>query len=400
MKVLIYTYYSRPWRLQSGDDARIHYIVKTMKEHLKSTIIVYNLNHMVSKTTMFKDDVVYVSIPRRTYRFIARLLRWNQQYDLNPLIKLTHYIDEFITAIRLADIIRQAKTLYVFGSMTLFSLFTRILGDKGTTIIYDPLANYAQTLYLRSRHSKIELLRYGLYLALHKKQLKHSNYVVYPSKTDLENAKKMFNLKNIMIIPNPIPTCYESIEEYTKLRMKREDFSKLYFILLAGGKGKGNEEAVKATIEVFNKLPPNTFKLYITGPWQDLRKQVKNPSIRICGVVPKCKLKELLAISDYGLAPVFSHIAGTFLKVLAYVAAGLHIVSSPWGLQGIDIEQLRGRQVFIVRNMDEYKETILKIVSNPKIMNFDGLPSITTCRDAMNINSLLESLKSSVNTVK
>ncbi|WP_157861074.1 glycosyltransferase [Desulfurococcus amylolyticus] len=196
-----------------------------------------------------------------------------------------------------------------------------------------------------------------------------------------------------MIIPNPTPICYKSIEEYTKLRMKRKDFSKPYFVLLAGGKGKGNEEAVKATIGVFNKLPPNTFKLYITGPWQDLQKQVKNTEIGICGIVPEYKLKELLAIADYGLAPVFSHIAGSFLKVLAYVAAGLHVVTSPWGLQGINIGQLRGRQVFIVRNLNEYKETILKIISNPKIIHPNSLPSITVCRDASNINGLLELLK-------
>jgi len=392
MKVLIYTYYSRPWKLQSGDDIRVHTIAKAMKEHLKSTVIVYNLNHLVNKTTMVKNDVVYVSIPRRAYQLTAGLLRWSQKYDLNPLMKLTHYIDEFITVTKLADTARQAKIIYVFGSMTLFSLFLRMLGKKDALIVYDPLANYAQTLYLRSRRSKIELMRYGLYLALHKLQLKRSNYFVYPSKTDLENAKRMFNIKNAVVVPNPTPIYYESVEEYKKLRAKRKDLNKPYFILLAGGKGRGNEEAVKITIEIFNELTPGTFQLYITGPWQDLRGLIKNSSIKIFGIVSTHKLKELLAVSDYGLAPIFTHGAGTFLKVLVYVAAGLHIISSPWGVQGIDTNRLRGRRVFIVRNAKEYKETISYIVSNSHSICQETSHSIFLCRDAMNINNLTELL--------
>ena len=111
MKVLIYSYYSRPWRLQSGDDARIHAIAKALKGHIKSIIVVYNLNHLVNKITIFKDDVVYVNIPRKFYRLIARLLRWKQQHDLNFLMKLTHYIDEFTITIKLANIIRRTKIL-------------------------------------------------------------------------------------------------------------------------------------------------------------------------------------------------------------------------------------------------------------------------------------------------
>jgi len=138
----------------------------------------------------------------------------------------------------------------------------------------------------------------------------------------LENARRMFGVAKAVVVPNPTPICYNSIEEYLKLREKRKDFDKPYFILLAGGRGKGNEEAAKVAIEVFNEIPPGRFKLLITGPWQDMEKHVKNPSIELLGVVPREKLKELLAISDYGLSPVFSHSAGKFIKVLAYFSAG------------------------------------------------------------------------------
>jgi glycosyltransferase involved in cell wall biosynthesis len=132
----------------------------------------------------------------------------------------------------------------------------------------------------------------------------------------------MFRVEKTVIVPNPTPICYNSIEEYLELREKRKDFDKPYFILLAGGRGKGNEEAVSVTIEVFNNLSSEKFKLLITGPWRDMEKLVKNPSIELLGAVPKEKLKELLAISDYGLSPIFSCSAGKLIKISAYFSAG------------------------------------------------------------------------------
>jgi glycosyltransferase involved in cell wall biosynthesis len=262
--------------------------------------------------------------------------------------------------LKFLNLFRSNRIIIVFGSMTLSSFMLRVLGEKNVIIVYDPLANYAQTLHLRSRKSFIELLRYGLYLALHKLQLRSSNIVVYPSYIDLENARRMFGVAKAVVVLNPTPICYNSIEEYLELREKRKDFDRPYFILLAGGRGKGNEEAVRTAIEVFNELPAERFKLLITGPWQDMEKHVKNPSIELLGVVSREKLKELLAISDYGLSPVFSHSAGTFLKILAYVSAGLSIISSPNGIIGVDIP--KGISVYIVKNKEEFSNTVKKLL--------------------------------------
>jgi len=392
LKVIVYTYYSAPWRLLSGDDVRIHFIAKALRRHLKSNITVFCLNlSSTEKNIAVRDLVAYILLPRYLYRFIAKLIGWKRHYDLNPLAKLTHYVDEFITALELRGIARSAGTLYVFGSMSLFSFFMRLLGWKGT-IIYDPLANYAQTLYIRSRTSMGEILRYGLYLALHRLQLKCSNYVVYPSKLDLENAERMFKVRNTIVTPNPVPLCFESHEEYEKLRALRRGDERPYFILLAGGRNKANEEAAKLTIEVFNKLSEEAFQLHITGPWQDLRKLVKNDSIKIHGVVSIEKLKDLLAISDYGLSPVFSHVAGTYLKTLTYAATGLHLVTSPWGLQGIEPSMLKGRHVFIVRSAEEYANTIRRIVFNNTRLENRGRknPSIVLCEDERGVENLKE----------
>jgi glycosyltransferase involved in cell wall biosynthesis len=356
---LIYAYYGAPWAMESGDDVRIHTICKLLSQ-MDSATAAYNLSqHVDTPSVVRADGATYVALPRKFYRTVSKLARWKRSEDLNPLIKLTHYIDELVAAAKLAHHLKRAGTLYVFGSMTLFSLFARLHGTK-CTIIYDPLSNYAQTLYLRSRRNMLELAKYGLYLALHKLQLKASNHVVYPSTVDLENAKRMFKLRSATVIPNPYPLCYESREEHGSLRARRTDFEKPRFVLLAGG--RGNEEAVKLTIKAFNDMLPREFDVLITGPWLDMAKLAKNPGIKLLGTLPHEKLKELLATADYGLAPIFSHAAGTFLKTLAYMAAGLDIVASPQALAGINLKRIKSK-IYLVRNEKEFEETVRRLVS-------------------------------------
>jgi glycosyltransferase involved in cell wall biosynthesis len=270
----------------------------------------------------------------------------------------------------------------------------RLLGLRNVRIVYDTFGNYAQTLYLKSRRSVRELFRYVLFLALHKLQLRSSNMVIYPCKIDVDNASKMFRIANTFIVPNPSPICFDSVEEYLSLRKLRMDYSRQYFILTAGSKVDFNEEAVKLTIEVFNKLPPNKFKLYITGPWQDMKKYVKNPSIELVGIVTKEKLKELLAIADYGLAPIFSHATGTFVKVLSYISAGLDIIASPSSIAGLNLKCLKGVKVYLVRNEQEYAKTIARIVYENRVAETSRVRNVMLCSVATldMVNALKEIL--------
>ena len=397
VSLIAYTYYNNPWRMESGDDVRVHTILSSLaKTH---RVVVFNLSGLVEKRSVnLYDNVVYVSLPRRLYGFISRLFKWSRHYDLNPLIKLTHYFDELLVAVVLSREIKRARVLVVFGPRSLFSFTIRLLGAKRTTIIYDPLANYAQTLYLKSRKNPLSLLKYGLYLALHKLEVRASDIVIYPSRVDSENAGRMFKPKKTIIMPNPPPVCYNSLEEYLELRSQRIDYTKPYFILLAGGRGKINEEAIKLTINVFNNFPPEKFKLIITGPWQDMKKYVKNQSIELLGVVPREKLKELLAIADYGLSPIFTHAAGTFLKTLAYISAGLNIIASPYGVIGLDINSKI--KVYLARNKHEYANIITKIIHNTKTKDITSKShSIILCKDlSSKIESIISYIKNNINT--
>jgi len=129
MRILAYTYYNSSWDMKSGDDVRIHTILAKLAESYK--VVAVNLSALVDSYRIHKQDgVIYVTAPRKFYRSISSLVRWSNHYDLNPLIKLTHYIDEFITALKFINLLRNTGTVLVFGSMTLFSFILRVLGSK------------------------------------------------------------------------------------------------------------------------------------------------------------------------------------------------------------------------------------------------------------------------------
>jgi len=357
--IVAYSYYSSPWEQKTGDDVRIHTILKTLAT--RHNTLVTNISVQVRNILTRRDGIVYLTIPRRFYRFIANIIKWKDHWDLNTLAKLTLYLDEFITLAKHRLLFRKADIIIVFGSMTLGPVILRMLGI-GKPIIYDPLANYAQTLYLNSRKSVLAMIKYGVYLALHKPQLKSSTIVTYSSMTDRILAEHMFKVRHTYVLPNPSPICYQDAEEFYRLRTKKKEPTKPYFLLLAGS--PGNKDAVVQTIEIFNNMPPSRYTLFITGPWQYLRLYVKNDGIKIVGTVPHEKLKELAAISDYGLSPIFSHAAGTLMKMLAYQAADLHIIASPHSLLGLDIRN--PRKIRVVRNYEEYAKAIEEAIQNYK----------------------------------
>ena len=356
-RLVAYIYYSAPWEMKSGDDVRVHTILSLLATQHRVIAFHLTTGHEQYKTTV-SNNVIYVAVPRKFYRMASRFLRWRWHQDLNPLMKVTHYIDEFLAAVKISNEIKRADVALVIGAMTIAPFLLQILGVR-TKIIYDPLANYAQTLYLRARTSLREVIKYGVYLMLHKLQIKTSTTVIYPSAVDQTTAQAMFKPRNTSVITNPSPVCYDSIEEYNKLRGRRRDYTKPYFVLLAGGRGKSNEEAVRHTIRVFSEITDGF--LFITGPWNDYNKAIKSDNIKILGTVPHRELKELLAVADYGLSPIFSHAAGTFMKMLAYQAADLNIIASPHSILGLD---LNPRKVRIIHSYDEYAQAVREAVQN------------------------------------
>jgi len=77
------------------------------------------------------------------------------------------------------------------------------------------------------------------------------------------------------------------------------------------------------------------------------------------GVVPRSELNAVLGACRLGVAPIFSG-SGTRLKILEYMAAGLPVVTTKKGAEGLGLQA--GRHVLYAETAQEFGEAILRIL--------------------------------------
>jgi glycosyltransferase involved in cell wall biosynthesis len=174
----------------------------------------------------------------------------------------------------------------------------------------------------------------------------------------------------------------------------RNRFSDLYGIvpdLLPNGVDCTAERATPEQVETVRKrygitdesilfmglyaYPPNMravqFLVNEVMPWlrqrnQDVRLVVtggdvpfSSPFLINPGVVPRSDLNAILGACRIGVAPVFTG-GGTRLKILEYMAAGLPVVTTKKGAEGLGLQA--GKHVLYAETAQEFGEAILRIL--------------------------------------
>jgi len=121
-----------------------------------------------------------------------------------------------------------------------------------------------------------------------------------------------------------------------------------------------NKEAVDfLVLEVFPEVvrkSPGAQLAVIGGKIGHQREWLINPGSLPCEEVPP-----FIKACDVCVAPIFSG-SGTRLKILEYMAAERPVISSPKGIEGLDLED--GRNVLIASGPDEFSACILSILSD------------------------------------
>ena len=154
----VVTYYSDPTRGASGDDARIRGVAEALAL-AGADVHLYTLGGTVPRP-----------FRRLLGGLLSRLGLRGGGGDLAPASKATLPLDEAFAALLLAPRLRGYDAVYVAGTMSVTPLLLRLLRAAGR-IVFDPLANYARTLSMAARRSRLGLLRLALFLAIHKPQL-------------------------------------------------------------------------------------------------------------------------------------------------------------------------------------------------------------------------------------
>jgi polysaccharide biosynthesis protein PslH len=121
-----------------------------------------------------------------------------------------------------------------------------------------------------------------------------------------------------------------------------------------------NKEAVRFLIEEvmpeLHRLRPN-LRLVVTGGGPS-----NVPTWLIStGVLPRHDLDAVLYSCRAGVAPIFKG-SGTRLKILEYMAAGLPVVSTRKGAEGLGLEG--GREVLYAETVAEFQNALLRVLGD------------------------------------
>lgn len=73
---------------------------------------------------------------------------------------------------------------------------------------------------------------------------------------------------------------------------------------------------------------------------------------------------ELLSTSDIAIAPLL-HGSGTRLKILEYFSCSLPVVSTPIGVEGLDVKN--GVHVLIANSVEEFSDNIIRLLKNKEL---------------------------------
>ncbi len=401
--VLAYSY-ETPFLLSSGDHVRIKSIHDFICKERRTKTVFYCLGKGYSVRR--EDGRTYLEMPRIFDKAIKNILHWMKVASLEEnLTKLSQILlDEPFFVMQTSKHLERTKIVFVHGSMSVAPIVLRLKGFKGV-IVYDSLANYSQTLYMRAHegsifHKAISYIRLAVYLALYRLQLKSSNKVLYPSHLDASNARKMFKLNSkAVVVPNIFISSYTTPSELQNLRKRyrskyRIDNNSAVLAFCAGFRSKANRDAVNLLVQLdAEELKDNqNLLLIVTGPWLEFQKRGRMPCI-FTGSVPRTELNGILAASDVGLAPIFEG-SGTLLKVLEYMSAGLPIVATPVAVAGIPESWLVKSRMYLAKDKCDFSLKLHEaIFDNAKANRLPARKDLVSTANDDFTSSLLELLK-------
>lgn len=152
------------------------------------------------------------------------------------------------------------------------------------------------------------------------------------SEEECESFRKAFDVqeKEIYVVPNGINvSLYEKIRE----NRKRDDRKKAFFI---GSAHPPNLEAVDFLVNTVAPACPEV-DFYIAGKCcgkttSDL------PNVHLMGLIDEVQKNDLFRTSDFAVNPMFSG-AGTNLKTLEFLSAGIPTISTTVGVRGLEMTE-------------------------------------------------------------
>jgi glycosyltransferase involved in cell wall biosynthesis len=157
-----------------------------------------------------------------------------------------------------------------------------------------------------------------------------SDVTIFPTPDEAKYANELFETDKA------IGVNYFRFEE-TPSRQHNGGINRLIFV--GGSDHKPNQDGINWFVnnvfeEIKNELP--RIQLFIVGRWsQEIQKSLQQKDVIFSGLVSESELFNMMNECDVGIAPLRFG-AGMKRKVLNYMAHGIPVVSTSYGVQGLN----------------------------------------------------------------
>ncbi|MHA1832388.1 MAG: glycosyltransferase family 4 protein [Candidatus Baldrarchaeia archaeon] len=338
---------------KAGNEIRVHNLIKQL---VKEDEII----------TLESDEYEKTNAPLPVKRcFVNPLVVGNTRFgtffaDLNPSYILS-----------LCKILKSEKPELIHISYPRGIAAARILKKlmgKDFIIVYEAQDVEAKRTYeitLRARMESI-LKRWVAFiysLAIEKISCKLADHVIAVSREEANEFIRRYSIKKEKISVVPTGTLISNLESYDRLRCRRKlglDGDNIVIMFHGTYSYYPNREAIKL---IKDYIAPRICEKYknvlfvIAGKGAPKYEEGK---VKFLGFVDD--LNELLVASDIAIVPILRG-TGTKVKIMDYMGAGLPIVTTKKGIEGIECEN--GKHAIVVDDVNaEFIKAIESLIEN------------------------------------
>lgn len=318
---------------QGGGQLRLYHLYKGLAEHADVVMVNLALTEQTAGARELAPGFTEILVPR-SHMLSEANAHLEQRMKLPcgdvssmALFKLApNFIEALRTACRGADVV-VASHPYAYPALK--EVWNGPIYYESLNVEYDlKQAGYQDSPWL---HAVAEV---------EGECARSSPRVFACSADDARRMAELYQLDpaSVSVIPNGTDTTalrYHDPIERAKTR-SQYGLAARPLALFMGSMHQPNLEALKLLIEVAQHCPELDFVVMGSVCW-GFEAESLPPNVRLLGVVEEEEKLAWLALADIGFNPMLSG-SGTNLKILDYAAAGLAIVSTPFGVRGSGLE--------------------------------------------------------------
>ncbi|HXG06687.1 MAG TPA: glycosyltransferase family 4 protein [Nitrososphaera sp.] len=191
-----------------------------------------------------------------------------------------------------------------------------------------------------------------------------SDYIFVTSEEERLAFEKEYSVngEKLVVVPNGTDTrlLRPISDEQRRINKEQLRFGYSKYVVFVGSNVKANIDAAIWISEKLAPSMPDTCFLIIGSVCKVVANHLDN--VKCLGVLPTDKKNLLLATSDVAINPVLSG-AGTNVKMLEYLSAGLPTVTTDIGSRGLNLND--NNNVIITKSLDSFRDLIYGICDDP-----------------------------------